>query len=273
LICAIRPFWGLRGFRSVSAIRDEFTTVELSEADATIDLPESENDLQRFFKRLLLMPEAERRELIAAAVALARGRWHHSAADVPPEPGDPLARYYWVLRIAEEHPGDIGILSPLILNVFSLQPGEATYQPAGVLHAYLHGVGAEVMANSDNVLRGGMTVKHVDVDELMNVGRFRSEAPLVLPGEPDDVAGSSCPTVRYEVPFSEFQFLRAVAGKDCALAVGTAQILFCHEGPVRVTADGADIQLRAGESAFVDAVTERLEVHGAGELFVARVPG
>ncbi|MFW6288897.1 MAG: mannose-6-phosphate isomerase, class I [Spirochaetota bacterium] len=270
LICAIRPFWGLRGFRSVEEIRDELTTVELSEADARPELPESEDELGEFFRELLLLSDGPRRELIAAAVALSIGRWPGGKADTVPEIGNPLARYYWVLRIAEEHPGDIGVLSPLLFNVFSLQPGEATYQPAGVLHAYLHGVGAELMANSDNVLRGGMTVKHVDVDELMKVGRFRSEAPVVLVGDP--VEGSSCREIEYPTPFSEFAFSRLVAGPECRVPVGTAQILFCHEGPLRLRCDGVELELSAGESVFVDATSNSLEVLGAGEVFRARIP-
>jgi len=279
LICAIRPFWGLRGFRSVADIRDELTTVEFRAADARPTLPESEDELKDFFRRLLSMPEGPRRELIAAAVSLSSGRWPGGRPETVPEVGNPLARYYWVLRIAEEYPGDIGILSPLLLNVFSLRPGEATYQPAGVLHAYLHGVGAELMANSDNVLRGGMTVKHIDIDELMTVGRFRSDATVVLSGEEishrDDARpgdGAYCREIEYPTSFDEFAFSRLVAGGDCHVPAGTAQILFCHAGPLSVRCDGLDLDLSAGESVFVDAASEDLRVFGAGELFRARVP-
>ncbi|MFW6260829.1 MAG: mannose-6-phosphate isomerase, class I [Spirochaetota bacterium] len=271
LICAIRPFWGLRGFRPVAEIRDELTTVELSEADASIALPDNEDDLARFFTGLLSLAEGERRELIAAAVSLARGRWHGAAGPTPPQPGDPLARYYWVLRIAEEHPGDIGILAPLVMNVFSLRPGQATYQPAGVLHAYLSGVGAELMANSDNVLRGGMTVKHVDADELAKVGLFRSEEPVVLSGEPEEHGG--CTEVHYPAPFDEFAFSRLMTGPACSISGDAPQILFCHAGPVRLRTDDQEVELAAGESVFVDAGTGDIAATGAGEIFRARVPG
>ncbi len=267
LICAIRPFWGLRGFRPIADIRDELTTVEFRAADARPRLPESEDELKDFFRQLQLLAEGPRRELIAAGVSLSIGRWPGGRPDALPEAGDPLARYYWVLRIAEEHPGDIGILSPLLLNVFSLHPGEATYQPAGVLHAYLHGVGAELMANSDNVLRGGMTVKHIDVDELMKVGRFRSESPVVLSGEETVYR-----EIEYPTPFDEFAFSRLLVGPECHVPVGTAQILFCHEGPLRLRCEGLELELSAGESVFVDAASDDLEVFGAGELFRARVP-
>lgn len=270
VICAIRTFWGLRGFRPLAEIRDEFTTVELSEADAELTLPSSSGELAGFFRDLITKGEDERRELIAAALALSRGRWPAGSAKQAPEPDDPLARYYWVLRIADVHPGDIGILSPLLLNVFSLRPGEATYQPAGVLHAYLGGVGVELMANSDNVLRGGMTVKHVDVDELMQVGRFESEEPVVLSGESREEAG--CTIVGYPTPFGEFAFSRVATGRDCAMDFRMPGIIFCHEGPVRLRGGGQDLRLEPGESAFVDAATGELRLSGAGELFVATVP-
>jgi mannose-6-phosphate isomerase len=274
LICAIRPFWGLRGFRPVDEIRDELSTVELREADAPVEPPADEADLARFFTGLLTVQEDDRRELIAAAVSLARGRWPGAAGQSAgrdlPRGADPLARYYWVLRIAEEYPGDIGILSPLFMNVFSLEPGQATYQPAGVLHAYLHGVGAELMANSDNVLRGGMTAKHVDADELLRVGVFRSEAPVVLSGDVAEHDG--CTEACYPTPFDEFAFSRIVTGPDCSVHVDTAEILFCHAGPVRLRTRDQRMELAAGDSVFVDAGTGIVDTGGAGELFRARVP-
>lgn len=270
LICAIRPFWGLRGFRRVDEIQAELTTLEFRQADATLDPPSGEHELARFFLGLLELPEDERRELIAAAVSLSRGRWPGGAARELPEVGDPLARYFWVLRIAEEYPGDVGILSPLLMNVFSLAPGEATYQPAGVLHAYLHGVGAELMANSDNVLRGGMTVKHVDVEELGRVGVFRAETPVVLSGEP--ARTNACTELTYPTPFDEFAFSRVVVDGSCTVATGSAQIFFCHLGPLTLIGGDQRMQIEPGEAVFMDAESEPVGVEGSGELFRARVP-
>jgi mannose-6-phosphate isomerase len=280
LICAITPFWALRGFRRVEDIRDEWTTVEFRNADAGLEPPASESDLGRFFSKLLQLPDDEKRELIAAAFALARGRWDGDDIRTVPEPDEPLARYLWVLRIADEYPGDIGILSPLILNVMALRPGQVTFQPAGVLHAYLQGTGAELMANSDNVLRGGMTPKHIDPEELQRVGVFRTEPVEVLAGQTERVAGGS--RVTYETPFDEFAFDRLVLDGDgtaVAVPTGTPQILFCHRGTLEARCEpgttgmgSARVALAAGEAAFVDAATTGLEVRGTAELFVARVP-
>ena len=89
----------------------------------------------------------------------------------------------WVVELNRQYPGDIVVLSPVFLNTVRLQPGEAMLLQAGQLHAYLDGTGVELMANSDNVLRGGLTPKHVDVPELLKVLRFDklvvSQGPLV----------------------------------------------------------------------------------------------
>ena len=86
--------------------------------------------------------------------------------------GEFTAEYRTALELGERYPGDPGVLASLLLNRITLQPGQALYLPGGNLHAYLSGVGIEIMANSDNVLRGGLTPKHVDVPELMKVLDF-----------------------------------------------------------------------------------------------------
>jgi mannose-6-phosphate isomerase len=85
-----------------------------------------------------------------------------------------------VLELGERYPGDAGVLAALLLNLLSLQPGEAIYLPAGNLHTYLQGVAVEVMANSDNVLRGGLTPKRVDAPELLQVLDFTPTTEAAL---------------------------------------------------------------------------------------------
>ena len=93
---------------------------------------------------------------------------------------DPV--WNWIVSLARYYPDDIGVLSPIFLNLICLSPGQAMYLPAGRLHAYLEGTGLELMANSDNVLRGGLTPKHVDVPELLTVLRFESTSiDVILP--------------------------------------------------------------------------------------------
>ena len=97
---------------------------------------------------------------------------------ISPPSGDRRDPYAWVGRLADEHPGDPGCLSPLLLNLLHLEPGERVHLPAGYLHAYLEGAGVELMAASDNVLRGGLTSKHIDVPELLRSLRFDAGLPI-----------------------------------------------------------------------------------------------
>jgi mannose-6-phosphate isomerase len=274
LICALRPFWGLRGFRTAAEIQQEFQGQEFVSSDVDLGLPETDADIRGFFHALLLLPEDERRNLVAAGLARATARWESNEGSSPPEPGNPLARYYWVERIAEVHPGDIGILSPYFLNLFSLEPGQAVYQPAGILHAYLYGVGVELMANSDNVLRGGMTVKHVDADELLEVGRFEPDAiELVEPRASDAVEVSQGQAIAFPTPFEEFELQKVTVESGTAAVKGEVpQIVFCHSGSGLIRCGNENVRLLPGESAFADAAAGSLGLEGPGEFFLARVP-
>ena len=124
--------------------------------------------LRALFTTWITLPQGRLDELVPAvaegAVRLAgEGRWQEAARSV--------------LELAERYPGDAGVLAALLLNRVTLAPGEALYLPAGNLHMYLSGAGVELMANSDNVLRGGLTPKHVDVPELLRVLDFHAEPP------------------------------------------------------------------------------------------------
>ena len=111
---------------------------------------------------------------------------------------------YWALRAAENFPlpgehRDRGIFSVYLLNLVHMRPGQGTFQPAGVLHAYLEGVNVELMANSDNVLRGGLTTKHVDVPELLNILTFEGGTPEVFDGTPGKRGGTGLSHARGRV--------------------------------------------------------------------------
>ena len=183
-------------------------------------------------------------------------------------------------RVSRAFPGDPGILVTLLLNRVDLSPGEALYLPAGNLHAYLHGVGVEVMANSDNVLRGGLTSKHIDVDELL-----AATDPQVLPLPHCTAEASGAGRFSYRPPFEEFQLKRIQfpeAGGPVGLRPQGPAVLLCTQSTVEVRLqEGVDdggsetLRLATGESAFlpaslsytVDAVDD-----GAAQAFLA-VPG
>lgn len=161
-----------------------------------------------------------------------------------------------------------------LLNLVRLAPGEGTFQPAGTLHAYLEGANVELMASSDNVLRGGLTPKHVDVAELLRVVRFESGAPPILTGKP-----VSAVEAVFETPAEEFELSRIVlaGGQSCELPEATgAECLLVLEGAAEVGGGAVTLHLARGQSALVPAGAA-LTITGTGPstvVFRARVaPG
>lgn len=152
----------------------------------------------------------------------------------------------------------------MLLNHVRLRPGEALFLGAGVPHAYLSGLGVEIMANSDNVLRCGLTPKHVDVPELLRIVRFEAGDPAVLRPE----AGADGEEV-YDTPIDEFRLSRFVLSEGAAardLTLPTPQILLCTAGVVQA----GEHRLTPGQSVFVPA-QEKAEISGAGTVHRATV--
>ena len=124
------------------------------------------------FSAMLTLTPTQKNEIIQASVAMARERQQHR-----PE-------YFWLCRLHDQYPGDIGVLAPALLNLVHLRPGQAMFIPAGRLHSYLQGVGMELMASSDNVLRGGLTNKHIDISELLSILRFEAADVAIIKPQP-----------------------------------------------------------------------------------------
>ncbi|MGI3786344.1 MAG: mannose-6-phosphate isomerase, class I [Janthinobacterium lividum] len=170
-----------------------------------------------------------------------------------------------VRLLADHHPDDPGVLAAILMNRVVLQPGDAIFLDAGNLHAYLHGAGIEIMANSDNVLRGGLTSKHVDVDELTEVLDFN---PI-----PDDTISSepvSDGVVRYPAPAPEFALWRLTpSGTSVDVPESEAgRALIVVDGSVTLTSDGSDLLLERGQAAFLGAGTA-VTATGDGTAFLA----
>jgi mannose-6-phosphate isomerase len=165
---------------------------------------------------------------------------------------------------AELYPGDPGIIAPLYLNLIDLEAGEAVFLPAGILHAYIRGFGVELMANSDNVLRGGLTPKYVDVDELMRILVFSPFRPEILRPEPFSPAAS-----RYACPCGDFSLtVMKGAGENVPYQAEGPSIMIVTEGELRADAGEKSAVLRRGESAFVPAGA-RLDFSGDYTLYAA----
>ncbi len=173
----------------------------------------------------------------------------------------------WLGRLLDRYPGDGGVRVALLLRLVELAPGEALHLPGGNLHAYLEGAGIEVMATSDNVVRGGLTVKHIDVDELLRTVDARVLAPPVVVPEVDG------PTTLLPAPTAFFRLervdLAGAGGVALDRARGGPEILVAIGGTVTVrTGDGTEVEVAPGGAVFVAATAGvELQVSGTGQLF------
>ncbi len=166
------------------------------------------------------------------------------------------------LELSEAYPGDAGVLAALLLNRVTLEPGQGLFLAAGNLHAYLHGLAVEIMANSDNVLRGGLTPKHVDVPELLRVLDFVGADIEVLDPAPSPGAGQSgsgqSGSGRYEyvTPAPEFRLTRLEFDSnatDLVVEAGGPRILICTDGAVTATCGADTLDLDRGRAAWIAA--------------------
>ena len=179
--------------------------------------------------------------------------------------------FEWIVKLEEQYPGDIGVLSPLLLNLVRLEPGQAMYSRARQLHAYLEGTGIELMANSDNVLRGGLTSKHIDVPELLEVLTFTETNVVIQTAQPQ--LGSEYGFISGA---DEFQLSLIEVGPEAGYSSPderSIEIVICIEGEVIVTdAIGDSITIRQGESFLVPAAAQAYQIGGKGRLFKAATP-
>jgi mannose-6-phosphate isomerase len=208
----------------------------------------------------MAMGRNRQKEVIAEAVSAAR---NHKGDD---------PAFIWLIRLYDVFPGDIGCLSPLFLNLIELKPGEALYLPAGELHAYLAGAGMELMANSDNVLRGGLTQKHIDLPELLNVLKFyESSVNIIRPGK-NDRGERVYRTEAREMLLSQISIFPDFFYKSPSRR--SIEIIICMEGETRIfDLDGEEcLPLKRGTSVMVPAAVNQYRIEGEGLLYKASVP-
>ncbi len=256
VIYALTPFHILRGFRPAAE-----TLVRMDRLDLIELMPEIGNalragNLQRFFSAYMAL-DPERLHAV-----LARARARIEAGDAG---GEACA---WVAKLERQFPGDRGVLAPLFLYLSKLSPGDAVFTGPGVLHAYLEGLGVELMANSDNVVRGGLTGKHVDVSELLKILRFEPEPPAALSSRR---AGGE----RRFAPVAEEFDLSVVAvasGKVHHAGGGSVEILLCSRGGGFVRTAGEELAFTRGDSLLVPAAAGSYRIEGRATLFRAGVP-
>lgn len=266
LLVAVSDFEGLCGYRAPEETGVLLSKLQLPSLERIIgviarDVGGSGITLATVTRALLAAP-AERRAILAEEVSAAAAR----RVDTVPEPA--ATAYRLVTELSKYYPGDVGVLSPLLLNPVRLSPGEAIYIPPGTPHAYLRGVGIEIMAASDNVLRGGMTSKHVDASELLRVVDYSIYEEPVL--QPTPVAPG---VVEWPTPVREFRLRRFRVGglyPTISLPTDGPQIVFCLSGRVRADDGAGEVLLGPGEAAFGAARDDgQLTLTGFGEVYQA----
>ncbi|MFJ5992112.1 mannose-6-phosphate isomerase, class I [Lentzea sp. NPDC092896] len=264
LICALTEFHALAGFRepsrTVSLLRALDAPALSPYTEMLVAQPDS-SGLRALFTMLITLPQTSLSTLLPQVLdACVLHVKEHGEFDL---------ECRTILELGESYPGDAGVLAALLLNRIVLQPGEAIHLPAGNLHAYLRGTGIEILANSDNVLRCGLTPKHVDVPELLRVLDFTCGDMEVLLGEEIQ------PGVRvYRTPAPEFELSRLDLAGETRINHEGPQIMICTEGSVVLTnARGDELKLGRGESVWLPASDPAVLVRPDGvesaELFRA----
>jgi mannose-6-phosphate isomerase len=252
LLVALGQFEALAGFKAAAHSVELMRALAVSDLDPYINLLSGQSDadgLRAVFTTWITAPQPDLDVLVPAvidgAIQYVRSSKKKFAAEAKT-----------VLELGERYPGDAGVLASLLLNRITLKPGEGIYLPAGNLHTYLHGVGVEVMANSDNVLRGGLTPKHVDVPELLRVLDFTPATDIVI--RPESTRDGA--ELVYRTPAPEFAVsVLCVEGENLGHEIDAPthhdgpQVLLCTEGSTVVHAKTSALTVERGSAVWVAA--------------------
>ncbi|WP_432132443.1 mannose-6-phosphate isomerase, class I [Streptomyces tendae] len=267
LLVALGRFEVLAGFRDPAEAARLLADLGVDALGPVVELLRAGTDesvLSEALRAVLERAPAERVPLVSAVVAASRRLARSAGADA--------SAYGAVERMSHHYPGDLGLVASLLLDHRVLEPGEALFMAPGGLHAYVRGVGVELLANSDNVLRAGLTAKEVNVPELLRVTDPAVRVPVVAPAR---VPGPG-PTWLYDCPVAEFSLHRIeLDGIGGPLVPATGpRVTFCPDGSVRLRtgASGTEpLHLGPGDSCFLPASDEGVVAEGTGTLFVAGV--
>ncbi|MEW7315181.1 mannose-6-phosphate isomerase [Buttiauxella gaviniae] len=253
LVFALTPFLAMNAFREFSNI---------------VSLLQPVSGAHPAIAHFLQEPNAERLSQLFASLLNMKGEEKSLAlgvlkAALNNQQGEP---WETIRVISEFYPDDSGLFSPLLLNVVKLQPGEAMFLFAETPHAYLKGVALEVMANSDNVLRAGLTPKYIDIPELVANVKFEPKPANELLTQPEKSASE----LDFPIPVDDFAFsLHDLSNQPVDLVQTSAAIVFCVEGEAVLSKDQQQLVLKPGESAFISAEESPVAISGVGR--VARV--
>lgn len=257
IVAVSETFTALCGFRPKHDAAEALTVVGLDELVPRLD------DVAELFGWLMVGGS----EVDAVVGRLATRVAQRAAGDDHPASESVVASEAWLTArlLGESYPGDPGIVCALLLNRVTLQKGEAMYLPAGSIHAYLEGVGIEVMTASDTVLRGGLTPKHVDVPELLRVLDFTQGPPPRL--DPVSVAPA---VTEFRPDVDDFVLQHITA--DAVINLSGPAIALCLSGAFELSGATDAAQISRGQSIFITPEEQRVSVKGEGSVFLATTP-
>lgn len=261
LMVALSDFWLLHGFKPAEELMD--TLQNVTELNSLLPVFRAEG-YAALYRYVMEMPQEKVNRLLQPLLDNIDGVYKEKVPDKYDED-------FWALRTAQTfNKGkdiDRGIFSIYLFNLVHLKKGEAIFQDAGVPHAYLEGQNIEIMANSDNVLRGGLTTKNIDVKELLKHTKCEATLPQVLNGDTVNPFEK-----QFNVPVPDFRLSRLdISGGDAiSFRINDAEILLLTEGEVLVKDETATIRLEKGQAVFcLPGITVTIEKIANAVIFRA----
>ncbi len=265
LLVALTPFSALCGFRQIEETVRLFSLFDPAVFGQALDTLLERRDYRVFFGFLLGLSKSVTPKTLDTIKARVRFALRGGISDIDETI---MIACRTCERLESFFPNDFGILAPFYLNVLQLSPGQAISQPSGIPHAYIQGTGLELMANSDNVLRGGLTSKHIDIPELLRITEPNAYVPGII--APQNESGTFC----YRAGFEEFELLRInpTINKTMIRTESPSILLAIGQGDLLLESRGETRMLTGGMSFFFPAGDDMISLSGTGTAYIARVP-
>ncbi|EJL6478372.1 mannose-6-phosphate isomerase, class I [Vibrio cholerae] len=252
LVYALTEYQAMNGFRANQEILNYFIELSIDEIQPLVDAFQSnptEQGLKDFFSGLLSLQGEIKNRALEVLITQAK------QIDLP--------LFQLIVELEKHYPNDIGLFAPLMLNVITLQPGEAMFLDAETPHAYLHGTGLEIMANSDNVLRAGLTPKYMDIDELVACTQFKHKPLEQLRLKSEVIEGCE----QYPIPVADFKFAIIPPATQQTIGVQSAEIVLPLDSSMILRhTNGEKCLVRKGQSVFIPAYAEQYTIECDGHV-------
>ncbi|MCA3963750.1 mannose-6-phosphate isomerase, class I [Vibrio vulnificus] len=261
LVFALTSYQAMNGFRAYteivllfSKVIEKFNLPAVHQLLGAFEKNLTATGLEAFFIGILSLKGEAKEGAIQGLIEYAKA---HQQPNIKNDLGT------LIMELNKSYPGDIGLFAPLMLNVLTLKPGEAMFLDARTPHAYLKGTGLEIMANSDNVLRAGLTPKYIDVAELARCTLFEeksSDSLLLTP----EVLGNK---LSYSVPVPDFKFDCFIESNNEKVVMQSAEILLAIDSSLTLYhASGETLTLDRGESVFIPAYVKEYSINSKGRV-------